>query len=195
MTCWKSLTALKEDPCQIIGTTKPRRKQTFRGCFLFLFHFTYRVQYFLTLLLLVKGAGAGQIQSGDRGQVKLNFLELLAKRKSAGPLYEITGNGAIHSRYWIEDTGKVIVNVFRCYWMEGFLQLRPVLEDNPLISRSNKPRMLEHIQDLSKRAHLYHLHKYVMLGTVQNHWGLTLYGTHCQKTPIIKSSKKIRSFG
>lgn len=107
-----------------------------------LFHFTYRVQYFLTLLLLVKGAGAGQIQSGDRGQVKLNFLELLAKRKSAGPLLEITGNGAIHSRYWIEDTGKVIVNVFRCYWMEGFLQLLPGLEDNPLISRRNKTRIL-----------------------------------------------------
>ena len=44
-----------------------------------LFHFTYRVRYFLTLLLLVKEAGAGQIQSGDRDQVKLNFLELLAK--------------------------------------------------------------------------------------------------------------------
>ena len=154
MTCWKSLTALKEDPCQIIGTTKSRQKQTFKSCFLSFFHFTYRVRYFLTLLLLVKGAGAGQIQSGDRGQVKLNFLELLAKRKSAGPLYEITGNGAIHSRYWIEDTGKVIVNVFRCYWMEGFLQLLPGLEDNPLISRRNKLRILEHIQ--AKGAHLHH---------------------------------------
>ena len=142
MTCWKSLTALKEDPCQIIGTTKSRKANTSK-LFSLSFHFTYRVQYFLTLLLLVKGAGSGQIQSGDRGQVKLNFLELLAKRKSAGPLYEITGNGAIHSRYWIEDTGKVIVNVFRCYWMEGFLQLLPGLEDNPLISRRNKLRILE----------------------------------------------------
>ena len=47
--------------------------------FFLIFTLLYRVQYFLTLLLLVKRAGAGQIQSWNRNQVKLNFLELLAK--------------------------------------------------------------------------------------------------------------------
>ena len=66
---------LIQDVEDLILYARPYRAQP---SFLSFFHFTYRDQYFLTLLLLVKGPG--QIQSGDRGQVKLNFLELLAKR-------------------------------------------------------------------------------------------------------------------
>ena len=64
--------------------------------FFLFFTLLYRVQYFLTLLLLVKRAGAGQIQSRNRNQVnftEIKFPGIIGKRKSAAPLYRITGNG------------------------------------------------------------------------------------------------------